>query len=400
MPIFDISHHAFTSTIIEILSKYFGEYAEDVFSQSSIIGYLNTKTKAANRGSKARGAFANHYALYVVVEDYIQKGFADGKAKISYTKYEGARFTDLFRRQRELPFGSKLQNHALNSRLNDEFKKFYPSVGKPPIVRDVSAQRYWVHEDLLQIDVRKKDGKNETYNIARAVIDIIDAYIQAKLAAFEGFLDTCRKIAELGDQGPQKAVDFVVQQLAPNVDARVFEIVSYAVLKANFELKSIWIGDTREAVEEQFLVLYKTGRTNANDGGIDFVMKPLGRFFQVTETIDANKYFLDIDKVQRFPITFVVKTTETIEQIRASVRKQAVAKYKIESIVDTYMQAIEEIINIQGLISAFDRVVKSGKLQSVMNEIVIQSKVEFNYNDDEESEADGDDDSMADFAAQ
>ena len=35
----------------------------------------------------------------------------------------------------------------------------------------------------------------------------------------------------------------------------------------------------------------------------DLVMKPLGRFFQVTETIDVGKYFLDIDKVQRFPIT-------------------------------------------------------------------------------------------------
>ncbi len=27
------------------------------------------------------------------------------------------------------------------------------------------------------------------------------------------------------------------------------------------------------------LQLYKTGRTNANDGGIDFVMRPIGRFF-------------------------------------------------------------------------------------------------------------------------
>ena len=51
-------------------------------------------------------------------------------------------------------------------------------------------------------------------------------------------------------------------------------------------------------------MLYKTGRTNANDGGIDFVMRPLGRFFQVTETVDVNKYFLDIDKIQRFPLTF------------------------------------------------------------------------------------------------
>jgi hypothetical protein len=63
-----------------------------------------------------------HYALYVVVEDYIKKGFFEGKAKLSYSKYEGARFIDLFRRQRELPFGAKLQNHALNSRLNEEFK--------------------------------------------------------------------------------------------------------------------------------------------------------------------------------------------------------------------------------------------------------------------------------------
>ena len=46
--------------------------------------------------------------------------------------------------------------------------------------------------------------------------------------------------------------------------------------------------------------LYKTGRTNANDGGIDFVMKPLGRFFQVTETLDFKKYFLDIDKIETF----------------------------------------------------------------------------------------------------
>ncbi len=37
-------------------------------------------------------------------------------------------------------------------------------------------------------------------------------------------------------------------------------------------------------------------------------MKPLGLFFQVTETVEAGKYFLDIDKVQRYPITFVVNT--------------------------------------------------------------------------------------------
>lgn len=389
MSTFESVHHAFTPSIIEVLRKHFGDYAVEVFNSSPILGYLNNKTKAANRGSKARGAFANHYALYVVVEDYIDKGFAEGKATIPYAKYEGARFSDLFRRQRELPFGSKLQNHALNARLNDEFKKYYPSVGKPPIVRDVATQRYWIQEDLLQVVVRHKDGKDHVYNIAYAIIDIIDAYVSTKRAAFEGFLETCRQIAELGKQDPKQAIEFVIQQLAPNVDARVFEIVSYAVLKAKFGLETVWIGDTKETVSEEFLALYKTGRTNANDGGIDFVMKPLGRFFQVTETIEVNKYFLDIDKVQRFPITFVVKTSETSAHIRASIRAQAVAKYKIETVVDSYMKAVEEVINVQDLALAFDTVVKSGKLQSVMDEIVIQSKVEFNYNDEEEDDDNG-----------
>ena len=162
--------------------------------------------------------------------------------------------------------------------------------------------------------------------------------------------------------------------------------MSYAVLKAKYHQETVWIGETKDTVSEELLILYKTGRTNANDGGIDFVMKPLGRFFQVTETIDVNKYFLDIDKVQRFPITFVVKSDETSDQICATIRAQAVAKYKIEAVVDSYMKAIEEIINVEDLVAAFDAVVKSGQLQTVMDEIVIQSKVEFNYSDDDEDE--------------
>jgi hypothetical protein len=386
MPKSDISRHAFTATIAEILQRHFGEYAGDVFESSSILGYLNNKTRAANRGSKARGAFANHYALYVVVEDYINKGFYSGKTTVPYSKYEGARFSDLFRRQRELPFGAKLQNHALNARLNDEFKKFYPTVGKPPIVRDVATQRYWIQEDLLLVQIRRKDGQDETVNIAPAIIEIIDAYVATKRAAFEGFLETCRQIADLGKENPKHAVDFVFQQLQPNVDARVFEIVSYAVLKAKYGLETVWIGNTKDAVEEEALVLYKTGRTNANDGGIDFVMKPLGRFFQVTETIDVNKYFLDIDKVQRFPMTFVVKATDTEDEIRAAIRQQAVAKYKIDAVVESYMKAVEEIINVADLVRAFDEVVHSGRLREVMDEIVLQSKVEFNYNDDDEED--------------
>lgn len=394
---FEIAQHTFTTVIIDVLQHHFGEYAKEIFQTSPVLGYLNNKTKAANRGSKARGAFANHYALYVIVEDYIKNGFADNKALKSYSKYQGARFSDLLKRQRELPFGAKLQNHALNSRLNDEFKKFYPMVRKPLIVRDVASQRYWIQEDLLQVTIRQRDGNDHTYNIACAIIDVIDAYVATKKAAFEGFLNACRQLVELGKIDPQKAVDFVVQQLKPNVDARIFEIVSYAVLKAKYHQESVWIGATKDTVVEEFLILYKTGRTNANDGGIDFVMKPLGRFFQVTETIDVNKYFLDLDKVQRFPITFVVKSDETSDQIRAAIFAQAVAKYKIESVVESYMKSIEEIINVQDIITAFTDVVRSGQLQIVMDEIVIQSKVEFNYSDDDEENCSTEDVSLFDL---
>lgn len=190
----------------------------------------------------------------------------------------------------------------------------------------------------------------------------------------------------LGKENHSSAIDFVKEQLKPNVDARVFEIVSYAVLKAKYGKQTIWIGNTREDVTKEVLILYKTGRTNANDGGIDFVMKPLGRFFQVTETIDAGKYFLDIDKVQKFPITFVVKTEEPVDLIRESIKAQARSKYKINAIVDSYMNSIEEIINSSNLIEYFNSIVQSGSLEQVMDEIINQSKVEFNYTSDDENE--------------
>jgi hypothetical protein len=376
-----INHHVFTATIIEILESYFSENAIDIFEASPLLGYLNNKTKSVNSGSKARGAFANHYALYVIIEDYITKGFFDKSAGYPYSKYEGAKFTDLFRRQRELPFGSKLQNHALNSRLNDEFKKFYPTLNKIPIIRDLEKQRYWIQEDFLKVKIKQQNGSEIIYNIAQAVIDIIDAYTATKKLAFESFINTCQKINQLDIENAEQAITFIIEQLNPNVDARIFEIVSYAILKAQYGQQTIWLGKTKESVVEEQLILYKTGRTNANDGGIDFVMRPLGRFFQVTETVDVNKYFLDIDKVQRFPITFVIKTDQTAKEIFKILRQQAFAKYKIETVVESYIAAIEEIINTQNLIQSFRNLLAIGKLPEIMDEIIRQSKVEFNYSD-------------------
>ena len=111
----------------------------------------------------------------------------------------------------------------------------------------------------------------------------------------------------------------------------------YALFRFVYSQQAIYWGWSRDALSEAFLVLYKTGRTNANNGGIDFVMRPLGRFFQVTENVDVNKFFLDIDKVQRFPLTFVVKTSQSTEDVKSYIREQATKKYAIEAVVSKYM---------------------------------------------------------------
>lgn len=311
------------------------------------------------------------YAIYVLVEDYISNGF---DKKDGYSDYEGVKFSNLLKRQRELPFGTKLQNHALNHRMNEEFKKFFPTCEFTPIIRVTETNRYWFNENLIKVRVNKK-----TFNISHAILEIIDTYVAVKRDSFEKFIDTCEKLKELEEEKTPKTSEFVLSLLALNVDARIFEIVSFAILKYYYSDQTVFFGFEIDDIEEENLKLYKTGRTNANDGGIDFVMKPLGRFFQVTETTDVKKYFLDIDKLEKFPITFVIKSDESHESLLSTIKSNAENQYAIKAVVDKYMSCIEEIINIPELTSRFNKTVELGKLNDILSEIIIQSKVEFNY---------------------
>jgi hypothetical protein len=85
--------HDFTKKILEILKSYLSDFADQLLDSSELLQYLNIKTKAANRGSKSRAGFANHYAIYVLVEDYINHGF---HKKNGYDEYDGAQFTVLW----------------------------------------------------------------------------------------------------------------------------------------------------------------------------------------------------------------------------------------------------------------------------------------------------------------
>ncbi len=370
--------HTFTSKIKNVLQNHFGDDSDEIFNKSQLIQYLNFKTRSANKGSKARSSFANLYAIYVIIEDYIANGF---DKKDDYSDYQGAEFVKLFKRQRELPFGSKLQNHALNNRMNSEFQKYFPASENIPILRNLETNRYWINEHLLKVKVGQT-----TYNLASVIIEIIDEYIKTKQDAFERFIKTLEEFQKIEKSEPEKVIDFINNLLAPNVDARLFEIVSYAILKYYYHEQQIFWGYELEKLNKENLKLYKTGRTNANDGGIDFVMKPLGRFFQVTETLDFKKYFLDIDKIQKYPITFVIKSAEPTEDLLKKIRENARKTYSIKAIVDKYMDCIEEVINIPTLNDRFNDAVKQGYLNKILDEVVIQSKVEFNYEDTDEKE--------------
>ena len=361
------------STIIEdILQKSYGDDATILFERSLLLQYLSIKTRSANKDSKSRSSFANLYAIYVMVEDYIGHGFDKSG---NYTTYEGALYKDLIQRQRNLPFGKTLQNHALNNRMNAEFQKFFPMAPYIPILRNLESKRYWFNENLLKISLGDKE-----VNIANTIIEVINAYIKAKQYSLKVFFETIEELQTSNSSIEDKKA-FVKSLLIRSTDARLFEIVSYAILKYYYSNQTIIWGYTKENLIEETLKLYKTGKTNANDGGIDFVMRPLGRFFQVTESLDFKKYFLDIDKIQKYPISFVIKSDEPIDIITKKIRENAKNAYAIENIVERYMSCIEEIINIPILITFFDEIVAKGQFNDLLNEISKQSKYEFNYLD-------------------
>jgi hypothetical protein len=243
-------------------------------------------------------------------------------------------------------------------------------------LRNLETNRYWINEKLLIY----KD-----LNVALAIIDTIEAYTKAKQDSFERFIETCEALQAIGNAEPEKIENFVMGLLAPNIDARLFEIVSYAILKYYYYNQEVYFGFELNNLSKENLKLYKTGRTNANDGGIDFVMKPLGRFFQVTETLDVKKYFLDIDKTERYPITFVVKSDKTVSELLTKIRENALNWYTVEAIVNKYMHCIEEIINIPCLLECYQKAVKQGFSQQILAEIIQQSKIEFNHLAQDES---------------
>lgn len=319
-----------------------------------LVQYLRRKTQAADRGSKARRSLGNLYALYVVAEDFLA-----GRT---------SRFTDLLGRMKSMPFGAKLQNHPLDNRLNDEFSRQMGVSGAmlPVIASTVNGQKSRaISSDLLS------SGGADSADSARFIIDVIQHYLELISSKQTGIIDDIESIDTVCALG-----EFFDEAFLPNSDARLFEIASYVVLQHHYHPMSVWVGNSKEAVSKVPLKLFRAGRTNANDGGIDFILKPLGRIFQVTETLDFRKYFLDFEKLNRYPITFVIKTEANKSEVMRRILSDAEKSNLSPSVVQMYISLFEEIITLSELremASQFGLHI----LESIRNELLVQFKLEY-----------------------
>lgn len=362
------------SFILEMIQKrYPSAEGTQLYDHSYLLQYLDKKTKSVGRSSKARGSFANLYTIYVLTEDYVKKGFE--KSKRDYGEYEGMAFTDVITRMRKLPFGNKLQNHAINDRCNDDFRKFFHDfTDEVPIIRNLKTRKYWINEKLLLVH----NGDGSRHNIAKLCLEIIDKYVELKKEGFSLFFAELERFKELVGKNSQEAIDFIAHTLDPASDARIFEIVSYVILKYHYITQTITYSVRNQMPQTHPLRIYKVGRTNANDGGIDYIMISLGRIFQVTEVLNFKKYFLDIDKLVHYPITFVVKQDLSPEEAMDRIVEEAQGNYSDE-VLKHYLECFEEIITIPVLLKMLENNIENGFLEQMVDELIEQCRVEYNF---------------------
>lgn len=321
--------------IEEILKSDFKENYKNIFKNSELLQYIDKKTNAITGNSKSRKNLGNIYAIYAFLHFYSEKFYNNAE---EYKKFDGFEYTDLWNFCKKQYGGEKIQNHALNNRLNTEFAN---KIAKEPekLLLIINGSKYLMHIDSIYVN---------GIDISICVLKIIRRYIEL---LYEKDMKLIKDLDDLMNElDVTKKRGKIFDLLDENSEARIFEIISYAILKAYYKNEKVYIGRSKENIKEEYLKLYKTGRTNANDGGIDFVMKPLGRFFQVTEVDNYDKYLLDMDKVLHFPITFVVKTNKKREDIEEELNQYILLKSGgMEAIINNYKNSIEEIITINEL---------------------------------------------------
>lgn len=353
-----------------LVENYGEENALSFYEKSPLIRYLDKKMGAIHGDSKTRRSLANIYAIYSILYYYVDEFYQD---KERYKQFLGYDYTKLLVFYRKLYGGSKLQNHALNSRVNGEFRNKTSGADKDLII--INDGKYALHIDFLYVyDI----------DISKVCKEIIEKYISLLIEKDNGLVAVLEELRSAKNCDDKKAK--ILSLLTENSEARIFEIISYAILKSHYSNIEVFFGYSLETIEKEQLQLFKTGRTNANDGGIDFVMRPVGRFFQVTEVHNYDKYLLDIDKVMHFPITFVVKTLKSKDTVLSEIDEFINNRSGGMIIIkERYQKAIEEIITINEL-KEWILLLGEESIDQIIKDIDIYYRLEMNLNADDETE--------------
>ncbi len=355
---------------VKILKTDYPEDFQRIYDNSFLLQYLDKKMKAVHGNSKTRRSLASIYAIYSILYFYKDDYFNKPQ---DYRQFGGYDYMRLFNVCRNLYGGSKLQNHALNSRVNGEFKNKFPMIVNDLIIIDNG--KYLLHIDYLYVDDK---------DISKTLCKIVEKYVDLLIEKDHALINTLKHMQELTDYVEKK--NQINSLLTEDAEARIFEIISYAILKNHYKNIKVYFGYSLDSIQEKELQLYKTGRTNANDGGIDFVMRPVGRFFQVTEVNNYDKYLLDIDKVMHFPISFVIKTKSLKEEVMGEFEEYINSRANgMRVIEERYYKAIEEIITINEL-QKWMIELDNNSIDDIIRDIDIYYKLEMNMDIDDSNE--------------
>lgn len=148
----------------EILVAEYQDNYQSIYDHSLLIQYLDKKMKAVHGNSKTRRSLANIYAIYSILHFYAESYY---NKPDEYRKFLGFDYMLLFNFYRTLYGGSKLQNHALNSRVNGEFKNKFTDIKNDLII--INSGKYLIHIDYLYI---------EGIDISKVSCKIIEKYVE------------------------------------------------------------------------------------------------------------------------------------------------------------------------------------------------------------------------------
>lgn len=84
--------------IRKILKDEYHDEWKKIFNDSALLQYLNLKSGAIHGNSKSRRSLANWYAIYAILNFYVNDDFVNNRKK--YSDFDGFSYSELFNFQR------------------------------------------------------------------------------------------------------------------------------------------------------------------------------------------------------------------------------------------------------------------------------------------------------------